>query len=308
MSAKIKSPHNPKKLHHRHKPRGISHSAFDRAYWPYLPMLAVVGILFSLVIRGGAFASLTHPGEIILGYATSMNINDLTKSTNVQREKNGLSPLKLNNALDLAAETKAQDMVKLDYWSHNTPSGNPPWVFVASTNYSYQALGENLAAGFNDENSVINAWMASAQHRSNILNRAYSQVGFGVAQSPNYKSAGGGPMTVVVAYYAKPAPSVVLATADSPYANQSVSTPSGATTSHAQLALAGSPIASSATAATIAFIIAMAALWLSRHARSIKRIVRRGEMMAIAHPMVDLLFAAIIFLAYLMTQTAGFIK
>lgn len=271
-------------------------------------MLAVVGVLFSLVIRSGALANLAHPGEKILGYATSMDIVALTENTNAQRMRNGLSPLKLNTALDSAAEAKAQNMVKLDYWSHNTPSGNPPWVFVASTNYSYQVLGENLAAGFNDENSVINAWMASDQHRANILNRAYSQVGFGVARSPNYKSAGGGPMTVVVAYYAKPSPSVILAAADLPYANRPVNTSSGATTSHAQLALAGSPIASSGTAATIAFIIAATALWLGRHARSIRRIIRKGEMMAVAHPLVDLLFAAIIFLAYLMTQTAGFIK
>ena len=306
--AKIKSVPNPKNFRYRHKPRSVSTSAFERAYWPYLPLLLVVGVLFSLVVRGGAFANLSHPGEKVLGYATSMNINKLTGDTNTQRVKDGLAPLKLSPTLDAAAEAKAQNMVNLDYWSHDAPNGNPPWVFVADENYSYQELGENLAAGFDSESSVVNAWMASAEHRANILNQAYSQVGFGVAQSANFTAAGGGPMTIVVAYYAEPAPAVTLASALITDGHKPVSAPPASTTSHAQLALAGSRMADKATKLTILLIVIASILWIARHARSVRRFIKKGQRLAVAHPLIDLCFIAIVFLAYLMTQTAGFIK
>jgi hypothetical protein len=37
-----------------------------------------------------------------------------------------------------------------------------------------------------------------------LLNPAFSEVGFGFANNPDYTSAGGGPMTIVVAFYGKP--------------------------------------------------------------------------------------------------------
>lgn len=306
--AKIKRVPSAKHFRHRHKPRRVSVRAFERAYWPYLPLLVVVGLMFSLVIRGGAWSNLKHPNQRVLGYASSMSIKALLKDTNTAREKQGLPPLALNNTLDAAAEAKAQNMTGLDYWSHNTPSGNPPWVFVASANYSYQALGENLAAGFNNEKSVVNAWMTSPEHRANILNQGYSQVGFGVAQSPDYKAAGGGPMTLVVAYYAQPAPTVTFATA---HLNRPTHSPVNlptATTSHANLALAGSRWSRFGSLFAIAVIAAGVGLIAGRHIVALRKALKRGERFVAKHPLVDLALVVVIFMAWVMTQTAGFIK
>lgn len=306
--AKTKKVPSPKHFRHRHKPRAVSIRAFERAYWPYLPLLVAVGLMFSLVIRGGAWNNLKHPNQRVLGYATSMNIKTLLKDTNTQRAKQGLPALKLSSALDSAAEAKAQNMTGLDYWSHNTPSGNPPWVFVASQNYSYQALGENLAAGFNNEGAVVGAWMASTEHRANILNQGFSQVGFGVAQSSDYKAAGGGPMTLVVAYYAKPAPVVTFATAKLRSSNSPIPSNTAVATSHANLALAGSGWARFGTLLAVAVIAASAGLVAGRHIVAMRKSLRRGERFIAKHPLVDLALVVIIFLAYITTQTAGFIK
>lgn len=140
----------------------------------------------------------------MLSYATSMSVGGLLADTNTSRAQNGVASLKLNGKLDAAAQAKANDMASRNYWSHNTPEGNPPWVFVTAQGYSYQKLGENLAAGFGDEQATINGWMASPPHRENLLDPAFSDVGFGYANNPNYTSAGGGPMTIVVAFYGKP--------------------------------------------------------------------------------------------------------
>lgn len=258
-----------------------------------------------MVIRGGALANLSKPGDRILGYATSMNANTLLADTNAQRIKYGDKPLQLSRQLDAAAEAKARNMAQLDYWSHNTPSGQPPWIFVTEQHYQYQVLGENLATGFSNEKSVINAWMASKGHRENILNDNYTQVGFGTAQTANYKSVGGGPMTIIVAFYAAPSPKVT--TAVRPIGFSRPDTLPIAKTSHAQLALAGMSMASAGTTLSLIIIAIAVTAIITRHLLGFRRALRRGEKFIGRHPLLDACFVMIIILAYVMSQTAGLI-
>ncbi len=205
MAAKIKN--HPKLATSRrsHKPKTVSHKTFKKVYWPYIPVIIVLGALITLGSQAGAISSIiNHPDGKVLSYATSMSIGGLLTSTNSARSQNGVGGLNLNDKLDAAAQAKANDMASRNYWSHNTPEGSPPWVFVSNQGYSYQKLGENLAAGFSDEQSTINGWMASQPHRENLLDPAFVDVGFGFANNPDYTSAGGGPMTIVVAFYGKP--------------------------------------------------------------------------------------------------------
>jgi hypothetical protein len=133
-----------------------------------------------------------------------MSIGGLLADTNAQRVANGVAALSLNDKLDAAAQANADDMAARNYWSHYTPEGNPPWIWVTNQGYAYQALGQNLATGFSDEQSTINGWMASPPHRENLLNSNFTEVGFGYANNPDYTAAGGGPQTIVVAFYGKP--------------------------------------------------------------------------------------------------------
>ena len=205
MTAKIKTV--SRKYGHRqpYKPKGISDKAFRKVYWPYIPVVLVIGVLLSLSSQAGAFSSMiTSARGHVLAYATSMSSSGLLSSTNSARSSNGVNTLKINSKLAAAAQAKANDMAARNYWSHNTPDGKSPWTFVVAKGYSYQKLGENLATGFNNEQATINGWMASPPHRENLLDSAFTEVGFGYANNPNYTSAGGGPMTIVVAFYGKP--------------------------------------------------------------------------------------------------------
>ena len=215
MTAKIKTNFGVARHSRSHRPKKISKKTFDKVYWPYIPLVIVITGLFSIGGQAGALqAYIQHRSGNVLAYATSMSVSGLLSATNTQRSQNGVSGLSLNSKLNAAAQAKASDMASRNYWSHNTPEGNPPWVFVTAQGYSYQKLGENLAAGFNDEQSTVNGWMASAAHRENLLDSAFSEVGFGFANNPDYTSAGGGPMTIVVAFYG--APEVLAAQTPSP--------------------------------------------------------------------------------------------
>lgn len=145
----------------------------------------------------------------VLSYATSISSGELLAQTNAQRTSNGVAALGLNGQLTNAAQAKANDMVARNYWSHNTPDGDAPWVFIANAGYNYQTAGENLAYGFDTSSETVTGWMNSPPHRENLLNSAFSEVGFGFSNSPDFINDG--QQTVVVAMYgapvAQPAPS-----------------------------------------------------------------------------------------------------
>jgi uncharacterized protein YkwD len=185
--------------HHR---RGHS---YLKSYWPYLPMAAI--ITFGIV-SSSALASVHRS---VLGYATDMSAQVLLDDTNHERNGQNLASLTLNDKLNQAAQAKAADMATRNYWSHNTPDGQTPWTFIVTANYSYKTAGENLAYGFDTAADTTAGWMNSPEHRANLLNTTYKDVGFGIIDIANYQS--GGPETLVVAMYgssAEPSPQPLL--------------------------------------------------------------------------------------------------
>ncbi len=340
MSAKIKTTVTQKHRRLRHKPRGVPKRDFEKVYWPYLPMVLIVGLLLSLGINSGAVQSgLRNPTGRTLDYAVSMNIERLLEKTNGERTEHGASPLRLNSKLYAAAQAKADDMAAKNYWSHNTPTGDAPWVFVTSQNYDYQKLGENLATGFLDEAGTISGWMASEGHRRNLLDPVFSEVGFGIANSPDYSSAGGGPMTIIVAMYGKPqvasavttatnaegpatkpAPTAVTPPAETAEPAAASTVPANTETlgsddiaqettklSSAQIALANLPFGQVATGLFLLVMFAAAALWLTKHALAFRRVLVHGEAFIVRHPLLDVGLVVIAALSFLLTRTAGFV-
>lgn len=301
MSAKIKTVPRHRGHDRPLRPKKISHQAFSRVYWPYLPVILVIGVLLSFGLRQSSFSSaLKHPTSQVLSYALSMQSQTLLQDTNNERTQAHVPPLSENTQLDQAAQAKANDMASRNYWSHDTPDGNPPWVFVTDQNYAYQKLGENLATGFDTEQSTINGWMGSPHHKENLLDASYSQVGFGVARSADYTSAGGGPMTIVVAFYAKPASGEpVIAGVSGDVASTNVSL--------AQLATAKLPVVGLATDLAVGAMLMAILIWAGRHLRALRRALASGERFVFTHPFFDVGLVIIAALSYLLTRTAGLI-
>lgn len=184
-----------------HKKRSGAHHTQNRhyiqTYWPYLPMAFIVGVglLLQFVIA--------KPHARVLSYATDMSVAELLQDTNDQRAANNVAALSLNATLNQAAQAKAHDMATNNYWAHTSPSGLTPWYFITQAGYGYTTAGENLAYGFATASDALTGWMNSPGHRANILNAAFTEVGFGIIDIPNYQSQG--EQTLVVAMYAAPA-------------------------------------------------------------------------------------------------------
>jgi len=105
----------------------------------------------------------------------------LVNETNLRREGQDLAPLKASAQLERAAQMKADDMAAKGYFAHVTPEGNTPWYFLDKAGYVFSTAGENLAVNFFDSKDVAEAWMNSAEHRANILNSKYTEIGIATA-------------------------------------------------------------------------------------------------------------------------------
>lgn len=281
-----------KKRHGHHKKHTDS---FRRVYWPYIPMLVM---LLVVLLMGSV-----HPRQLGRVLAAQSNVDHLglLSATNEQRERQNADPLTQNQLLNQAAQAKAEDMKTRNYWSHETPDGQEPWVFVQETDYTYQRAGENLAYGFTTNSSTVGGWMQSQSHRENMLDPAYTEVGFGITQADNY--LGGGPETIVVAFYATPG------TEDSPVVREAgtLSTPPNERTPisvFANTAGLGNQWINLAAGITTGLA---AGFLIARHGLRLKRIMRSGEHFVMHHPVLDLSLTAIIILGVLLLQSVGFV-
>jgi len=115
-------------------------------------------------------------------YFATLTREFLVTLTNQERKEIGIGELQENSMLDQAAASKAQDMLDLDYFSHNSPEGKSPWYWIRLSGYNYQKAGENLAIGFVDGEEVVQAWNDSPSHRANLVNPGYQEVGIGIAK------------------------------------------------------------------------------------------------------------------------------
>lgn len=134
--------------------------------------------------------SLIYPGQV-------MNIPTVnTQVTNYEREvirlvneirtSRGLSALKEDWQLSRVARYKSQDMKDNHYFSHTSPTYGSPFEMMKKFGISYRAAAENIARGQRTPQEVVNAWMNSAGHRSNILNAQYTKIGVGYVANGNY--------------------------------------------------------------------------------------------------------------------------
>lgn len=96
---------------------------------------------------------------------------------NEYRQQHGLSTLTYDYNLGLSAQEKAEDLCNNQYWSHNRPNGETPWVVISKYS-SFSSAGENLARGFNDPSDVMNGWYNSPTHLANIVGN-WQMVGVG---------------------------------------------------------------------------------------------------------------------------------
>lgn len=162
-------------LLHLFIPHPKTHEKAKLLSWNFL---LVYILLFILLKASFGLLDVYKPG--VLGVNSSISVEQVIYDTNLERQKNGLSPLAENPALSSAAKLKAQNMFDENYWAHFSPSGKDPWGFIAGAGYKFSYAGENLARNFYNADDVVKAWMDSPSHKENILNSHYQDIGIAV--------------------------------------------------------------------------------------------------------------------------------
>ncbi|MCQ2308189.1 MAG: SafA/ExsA family spore coat assembly protein [Bacteroidales bacterium] len=100
---------------------------------------------------------------------------------NAERAKTGVAPVKLNWELSRVARFKSEDMLNSGYFSHTSPTYGSPFKMMNDFGIRYNSAAENIAKGQRSSSEVMDAWMNSSGHRSNILNGKYTEMGIGKA-------------------------------------------------------------------------------------------------------------------------------
>ena len=96
---------------------------------------------------------------------------------NAARQDAGLSELELDADLCAAAQARAQGIAQS--FSHTRPDGSSCFTILEEFGISYRAAGENIAMGQRTPEEVMDGWMNSSGHRTNILNGTFTSIGVG---------------------------------------------------------------------------------------------------------------------------------
>jgi len=104
---------------------------------------------------------------------------------NAERAKAGCKAVVLDPRLAAAAAGHAQDMATNNYFSHTSRDGRTFVDRIKAQGYPVPR-SENIAAGQPTVTAVMDAWMASAGHRANILDCSAVAMGAASATGGSY--------------------------------------------------------------------------------------------------------------------------
>lgn len=103
---------------------------------------------------------------------------------NQMREENGISPIPTAPLLQEMCGQRAEELTSL--YSHSRPNGTPWYTILGEYGIDMNCVaGENIAAGYDTPESVVEGWMNSAGHRKTILNESYDYFAVGVYYKEN---------------------------------------------------------------------------------------------------------------------------
>lgn len=143
-------------------------------------MKIILLVLLISIIGCNRFASKAYFDEENYSH---LDMIELIKLHNAARSSRSIQELEIKPSLTKAAKNHANWMSQRKILSHRGMNNSTVGSRVG-IHYQYIFVGENIANGYKDPQSVMNVWMKSSGHRANILNKRYMHVG--AARSGNY--------------------------------------------------------------------------------------------------------------------------
>ena len=180
--------------------RSMPHRLASPSRWaglsPSRRLVLAVAFLFTIT----SLATFAVPSRIFAwdpDTFSSTSEAQLVTLTNRARANAGLRALKVDSTLTSVARWRSKDMITRDYFSHDIPGYGKVWDKLAAIHYCYNLGGENI--GWNNypddlaTAAIQSAFMASPDHKANILGKAWDVIGIGA-----YKGADGRKMWTVL--------------------------------------------------------------------------------------------------------------
>jgi uncharacterized protein YkwD len=141
-------------------------------------------VLAAGIAAGAASAAPSRPAAslVSLDRAVLGNIN-------AYRAANHLAPLRLSASLTAAARTHSLQMEADGYFAHNSADGTAFWKriesFYPEGGFGYWSVGENLlwSSPDVDAEKVLDMWIASPEHRKNMLDPQWREIGVSAVHS-----------------------------------------------------------------------------------------------------------------------------
>jgi uncharacterized protein YkwD len=96
-----------------------------------------------------------------------------------------VSSVAWNCTLEQAAQGHSTSMAENDFFSHTGLDDSSPGDRISAAGYTWRTYGENIAAGFTDEESVMIGWLESPGHCANIMNANFTELGVAIDENPS---------------------------------------------------------------------------------------------------------------------------
>ena len=130
-------------------------------------------------------AAAAPAASAVAGKASEQGLqSEINRLINVQRVSRGCSALVVNAQLTAAARTHSAWMAQSGQFSH-TGRGGSSFVTRSKAAGFAKPSAENIAWGYRSAAQVVDGWMKSPGHRTNILNCKSTTVGLGAVISTN---------------------------------------------------------------------------------------------------------------------------
>lgn len=127
------------------------------------------------LIALGAVVVLALPSTGTAGMSAAET--DLLHEVNVVRMQHGLAPLRFDRRLERAARAHSREMLAANAFSHGAFASR-----MARYDIQGSLAGENLAWGTGyrgTARAIVAAWLASPEHRANLLRASFTRIGIG---------------------------------------------------------------------------------------------------------------------------------
>jgi uncharacterized protein YkwD len=156
-----------------------THKVITRALG--LASVATLGALTAISPASAAAPAAVAASTTVTPTASGINTQEanVAKWINVVRAQHGLAPLADWSCPNYYAEHLAARLESSSTLAHQSLAH-----IADACAASY--VGENIARGPMSSNQTVDAWMASAPHRANILDPHYTRIGVGIRWTPQF--------------------------------------------------------------------------------------------------------------------------